>query len=184
MIRRRCKERKPQRWMKRLPLRNCVMRQATRARERERGKCGHTASCQEGAKSPADVSEPWCITLSQRAPAPLVLWRVQNPRRQGGFPAGQDALLCTKANKSVYLGRPCHTVFIGSPGQFPLALLQRGKFIHVITPLRRLMELLQGLISLMCQLFSSCSNSPWDQCWDPVLTGVFRKDTMTPLPGS
>lgn len=68
----------------------------------ERGKCGHTASCQEGAKNSADVFEPWCITLSQGAPAPLVLWRLQNPRRQRGFPASQDASLCTKMNKKMF----------------------------------------------------------------------------------
>lgn len=58
-----------------------------------------------------------------------------------------------KQTEKFFLRRPCHALLRGSPGQFPFSLLQRGKFIHVTPPLRMLIELLQGLINLMCQLF-------------------------------
>lgn len=85
-----------------LCLRSCVMKQAMCAWERGRGKRGHSelsVGCQEPC---------WCVWALMHhpltgAPAPLVLWRVQNPSRQGGFPAGQEASLCTKTNKKRYL---------------------------------------------------------------------------------
>lgn len=39
-------------------LRSCVIRQAMHTFERDRRKCGHTASTWEGAKNIAAVSEP------------------------------------------------------------------------------------------------------------------------------
>lgn len=51
-----------------------------------------------------------CLSPAAGAPAPLVLWGVQNPRRQGDFPACQDASLCTKITKMLFtLGIPATT---------------------------------------------------------------------------